>query len=215
MGLLVTFEGIDGAGKTTQAELLGEALGDAGVAVREPGGTLAGERLRELLRDPAVELGVEAEALLFAAARAELVARVIRPALVEGRVVICDRYVDSSLAYQGEGRGLGTEAVAEVNRWATGGLWPDLTFLLSLEPGEAAARQRAGDRAGGGFSPSHRSDRFEGEGASLQERVAEAYERLAEAEPWRWRRIAAGRPAQQIHADVLEAVEALRAKAPA
>src|SRR5215212_1223319 len=128
-GLFVTFEGVDRAGKTTQARLLADALGDRAVAVREPGGTPVGERVRDVLKDPAAELGSRAEALLFAAARAELVEQVIRPALDGGRVVISDRYLDSSLAYQGDARGLGVEEVARVNRFATGGLDPDITFL--------------------------------------------------------------------------------------
>ncbi len=201
-GLFVTFEGIDRAGKTTQARLLAEALGDEAVAVREPGGTAVGERVRELVKDPAVEVGREAEALLFAAARAELVARVIRPALEAGRVVASDRYVDSSLAYQGAARGLGVEEVAAVNRFATRGLEPDLTFLLVLEAGAAATR--AGE-----------ADRFEAEGRALQEAVLAAYERLAEAEPERWRRIDADRPAEEVHAEVLAEVQAARAGAPA
>jgi dTMP kinase len=110
-GLFVTFEGIDRSGKTTQARLLTDALGDDALGVREPGGTPAGERVRDLLKDAEVPLGAEAEALLFAAARAELVARVIRPALEDGRVVVSDRFLDSSLAYQGGARGLGVEEV--------------------------------------------------------------------------------------------------------
>ena len=121
-GLFVTFEGIDRSGKTTQARLLCEQLGDEALGVREPGGTAVGERVRDLLKDPAVELGAEAEALLFAAARAELVAGVIRPALEEGRVVVSDRFLDSSLAYQGGARGLGVDEVERLNRMATGGL---------------------------------------------------------------------------------------------
>ncbi len=151
-GLFVTFEGIDRSGKTTQARLLAEALGDAALGVREPGGTPAGERVRDLLKDAAVPLGGEAEALLFAAARAELVAQVIRPALEDGRVVVSDRFLDSSLAYQGGARGLGVDEVERINRFATGGLVPDLTFLLEIDP--AAAAERAGE-----------SDRFEDEGA--------------------------------------------------
>src|SRR4051794_30282693 len=193
-GLFVTFEGVDRAGKTTQARMLVAALGERAVAVREPGGTPVGERVREILKDPAVDLGPVAEALLFAAARAELVARVVRPALEDGHVVISDRYLDSSLAYQGEARGLGVDAVASVNRFATGGLEPDVTFLLDLSPEAAAAR-------GGEI------DRFENEGRALQEQVRDAYARLAAAEPARWRRVDAGRPADEVHAEVLTHVE--------
>ncbi|MGH2847781.1 MAG: dTMP kinase, partial [Thermoleophilaceae bacterium] len=196
----VTFEGIDRSGKTTQASLLVDALGDAALGVREPGGTPAGERVRDLLKDAAVPLGAEAEALLFAAARAEIVEKVIRPALDAGRVVISDRFLDSSLAYQGGARGLGMEEVERVNRFATGGLVPDLTFLLEIDPAAAAAR--AGER-----------DRFEDEGAALQDAVLSAYEELVAADPGRWRRIDATRPAAEIHADVLAEVEAARSGA--
>ena len=196
-GLFVTFEGIDRSGKTTQARLLTEALGDEALGVREPGGTPAAERIRDLLKDAAVPLGSEAEALLFAAARAEIVGNVIRPALAEGRVVISDRFLDSSLAYQGGARGLGVEEVERINRFATGGLVPDVTFLLEIQPAAAAAR--AGE-----------SDRFEDEGASLQQAVLEAYERLVAGDPGRWRRIDATRAPEEIHAEVLAEVEAAR-----
>ncbi len=197
-GLFVTFEGIDRSGKTTQARRLVEALGDDALAVREPGGTAAGERIRDLLKDPAVEISGEAEALLFAAARAQLVRDVIRPALDAGRVVVSDRYLDSSLAYQGAARGLGMEEVERVNAFGTGGLLPDLTILLDLAPGAAAARATA------------ENDRFEQEGAELQRKVHTAYEELVAAGGERWRRIDAARSEDDVHADVLAAVAAAR-----
>jgi dTMP kinase len=201
-GLFVTFEGIDRSGKTTQARLLCEALGDDALGVREPGGTEAGERVREILKDPSVPLSPETEALLFAAARAELVSEVILPALAEGRIVVSDRFLDSSLAYQGGARGLGIEDVERVNRFATRALKPDLTFLLEISPADAAAR--AGE-----------SDRFEEEGAALQEAVLAAYGRLIELDPGRWRRIDATRSPEEVHFDVLAEVEAARSEAPA
>jgi dTMP kinase len=193
-GLFVTFEGVDRAGKTTQARMLAEALGERAVAVREPGGTPAGERLRGLLKDADVDLTPRAEALLFAAARAELVEQVIRPALEDGRVVVSDRYLDSSLAYQGEARGLGVDDVRAINRFATDGLEPDITFLLDL-PLEAAA-ERGGE-----------VDRFESEGRGLQESVRDAYERLVAGDPGRWHRIDAARAPDAVHANVLGTVE--------
>jgi len=193
-GLFVTLEGIDRSGKSTQAALLLEALGEGAIGVREPGGTTVGERVRALLKDPGVTVSPEAEALLFAAARAELVSGVIRPALADGLVVVCDRYLDSSLAYQGAARGLGVQEVERVNRFATRGLAPDLTILLDLDLASAAAR--------GG-----EDDRFEQEGAELQRDVAAAYGELAAAGPERWRRIDAGRDPALVHADVLVAVE--------
>ena len=196
-GLFVSFEGIDRSGKTTQAGMLCDALGAAALGVREPGGTQVGERIRAVLKDPGVELGPETEALLFAAARAELVARVIRPALEDGRVVVCDRFVDSSLAYQGGARGLGIAEVERINLFGTGGLLPDLTILLEIEP--AVAAERAG-------AP----DRIEDEGSALQLRVLEAYEELAAADPERFRRVDADRPAEDVHADVLTLVEQAR-----
>jgi dTMP kinase len=201
-GLFVTFEGIDRSGKTTQARMLCEALGETALGVREPGGTEVGERVREILKDGALELGAETEALLFAAARAELVAGVIEPALAAGRVVVSDRFLDSSLAYQGGARGLGVGAVGALNELATRGLRPDLTFLLDLDPQQAASR--AGE-----------ADRFEDEGSALQSAVAATYERLIEQEPERWHRVAAGRSPAEVHAEVLAAVDAVRSKAPA
>ena len=201
-GLFVTLEGIDRSGKTTQAGLLCDALGRDALLVREPGGTDTGERIRALLKDPGVAIGPRAEALLFAAARAELVDQVIRPALDAGRVVVSDRFLDSSLAYQGHARGLGEDEVRRVNEWATAGLVPDLTVLLRIDPRQAAGRAGA-------------PDRFEDEGESLQRAVQEAYDRLAAAEPARWQVIDAGRAPEEVHADVMAAVEQARAAAPA
>ena len=189
----MTFEGIDRSGKTTQARMLVEALG--AVAVREPGGTELGEAVRGLLKG-STPLSPHTEALLFAAARAQLVADVIRPALEAGQVVVSDRYLDSSLAYQGAARGLGSGDIARMNEWATEGLVPDLTFLLELDP--AAAATRSGE-----------VDRFENEGDALQAQVARAYAEMAEADPSRWKRIDASRPAGEIHEDVLGLVQAV------
>jgi dTMP kinase len=199
-GLFVTFEGIDRSGKTTQARMLVDALGDRALGVREPGGTPAGERVRDLLKDASVPLSLEAEALLFAAARAEIVREVIRPALDAGRVVVSDRFLDSSLAYQGGARGLGVEEVERINRFATGGLVPDLTFLLEIDP--VAASSRAGEH-----------DRFEDEGTTLQDAVLAAYETLVAADPDRWRRIDALRSPEAIHAEVFAEVQAARSSA--
>ena len=191
--MFVTLEGIDRSGKSTQAALLADALGDGAVAVREPGGTAAGERVRDILKDPDVELCAEAEALLFAAARAELVRQVIRPALDAGRTVICDRFLDSSLAYQGAARDMGSDTVRAVNAPAVGDLVPDLTVLLWLDL--AAAAERGAE-----------DDRFEREGQALQRAVADAYAELAAAEPDRFVRVDAARDPQAVHADVLAAV---------
>ena len=172
--MFVTFEGVDGSGKTTQVELLRSRLESEGrdvVATREPGGTPLGERVRELLLETGEEMSAWAEAALFAAARAELVARVIEPALSRGADVVCDRYVDSSLAYQGIARGLGIEDVLELNLRAIGGLLPDRTFLLVVDPDTSAAR--VGERP----------DRIEREGAAFRARVDGAYRQLAERYP--------------------------------
>jgi dTMP kinase len=191
--VLVTFEGIDRSGKTTQARMLAEALGEEAVLVREPGGTPEAERIRELVKDSSLELSPLTETLLFGAARAELVAKVIRPALAEGRVVICDRYIDSTVAYQGGARGLGIDKVEELNRWITNGLEADLTLLLDIPPAKASARPAE-------------SDRFEEEGEALQRAVAAAYEELAGRHRDRYVRIDAARPADEVHREVLALV---------
>src|SRR5947209_7767221 len=136
-GRLITIEGIDGAGKTTLATGLASALGERGVDVRtlrEPGGVPAAERLRQLVKDPALRIGARAEALVYAAARAQLVEEAVVPLLRGGAWVLLDRFVDSSLAYQGGGRSLGVDAVEAINEFATGGLRPDRTLLLTVDP---------------------------------------------------------------------------------
>jgi len=187
--VFITFEGIDGSGKSTQAELLAEALRGEGrnvVATREPGGTEVGERIRELLLDQAAEITPWAEAGLFAAARAQLVDQVIYPALRDHADVVCDRYIDSSLAYQGLARGLGVERVLELNLQATRGLLPDRTFLVVLDPEEAMRRADGNP------------DRIEGEGLELQAAVERAYEELASMFPNRITRLDGTRPAAEL-----------------
>jgi len=168
--MFITFEGVDGSGKSTQARLLADRLRAEGrdvVDTREPGGTEIGERIRDILLG-SDHMAPWAEASLFSAARAQLVDEVIRPALARGADVVCDRYLDSSLAYQGLARGLGVERVLEVNLTVTGSLLPDRTFLL-LVPGEVAARRR-------GRSP----DRIEREGDEFAAEVDRAYREIAE-----------------------------------
>ena len=183
----MTFEGVDGSGKSTQAELLRDGLAADGrevVLTREPGGTDVGERVRELvLNGP--DMTPWAEAALFAAARAELVATVIRPALDRGADVIADRYVDSSLAYQGIARGVGVDHVLELNLHVVQHLMPDVTVLLLLDPSEAGRRVAE-------------PDRLESEGADFHRRVDAAYRELAERFPERIVAFDGGRPAEEL-----------------
>ncbi|MCW2987498.1 MAG: thymidylate kinase [Solirubrobacterales bacterium] len=191
--MFISLEGVDGSGKSTQARLLVEALGPETVAIREPGGTDAAERIRDLLADPAVELEPLAELLLFLAARADLTERVIRPALEAGRTVVSDRFSDSSVAYQGAARGLGVGEVIGLCDTATDGLWPDLTLLLKVEP------ELSLGRADG-------QDRFESEGLDLQRAVARAYEEIAIVASDRVATIDADGGVEEVHERVMEVV---------
>jgi dTMP kinase len=195
--VFVSLEGIDGSGKSTQARLLAEALGPETLLVREPGGTDVAERIRELLADPGLELDPMAELLLFCAARADLVARQIRPALEAGRDVVADRFADSSVAYQGGARGLGSAQVVTLTDAATEGLWPDLTVLLQIDP-ELGLSRAAGD------------DRFESEGLELQRAVAEAYEELAIVAADRVVVVDGNGSVEEVHERVMRAVRELR-----
>jgi dTMP kinase len=191
--LFISLEGVDGSGKSTQARLLVEALGEETVAIREPGGTQAAERIRELLADPSVELEPLAELMLFCAARADLTERVIRPALEAGRNVVADRFSDSSVAYQGAARGLGVGEVIGLCDTATDGLWPDLTLLLRIDPETGLGRAES-------------DDRFEQEGLGLQQAVAEAYEEIAQIASDRVVVIDATGSIEEVHRRVMEAV---------
>jgi dTMP kinase len=193
--LFVSLEGIDGSGKSTQARLLAEALGPDTVLIREPGGTQAAERVRALLADPTLELDPMAELLLFLAARADLVARVVVPALEQGRNVVSDRFADSSVAYQGAARGLGVGEVIGLTDTATDGLWPDLTVLLRIDP-EVGLRRADGD------------DRFESEGLGLQRAVATAYEEIAQIASDRVVPVDASGSVEEVHRRVLDVVRA-------
>ena len=195
--MLITLEGIDGSGKSTQAEWLHAALGPNALLVREPGGTEAAERIRELLADADVALEPVAELLLFCAARADLVRRVIRPALEAGHDVVCDRFADSTVAYQGVARGLGAELAQTASNTATGGLRPGITLLLRADPEEGLRRAEG-------------NDRFEREGLDLQVKVAQAYEEIAEREPDRVIPIDASGTIEEVHARVMAAVEEAR-----
>jgi dTMP kinase len=208
-GKLITIEGLDGAGKSTLADALARELAAGGVDVqllREPGGVDVSERIRTLVKDPALEVAPRAEALLYAAARAQLVQELLEPLLTSGAHVLLDRFVDSSLAYQGAGRALGVEQVRAVNSFATGGLQPDLTLLLRISPSTGRARQQ--DR---GAAP----DRLEREHEAFFTAIAGAYDELASAEPERIHVIDAAQPAPAVLTAALSAVRQLALGGPA
>jgi dTMP kinase len=191
--VFISLEGVDGSGKSTQAKLLAEALGPETLLIREPGGTSAAERIRELLADPSLEIDPFAELLLFSAARADLVSRVIRPALEAGTHVVADRFADSSVAYQGGARELGTSHVLSLTDTVIDGLWPDVTVLLRVDP-EVGLGRADGE------------DRFESEGIGLQRAVAEAYEEIAQIASDRVVVVDGTGSVDEVHARVLDAV---------
>ena len=199
-GLFIAFEGGEGAGKTTQAQLITQRLKRLGhevVLTREPGGTSLGERLRDIIFHPGLE--PETELLLILAARAQLVAEVIRPALERGEIVVCDRYSDSTLAYQGYGRRLDLAATAAANEIATGGLRPDLSILLDLPVDAGLARKADGDEW----------DAIGQESREFHERVRRGFHELAATEPQRWLIVDATLPIEDVSEMIWERVHAL------
>ena len=191
--MLITVEGLDGAGKTTLIAGLARELG--ATVLREPGGVELSERIRALVADPALDVDPRAEALLFAAARAQLVAEKLRPLLEGGETVLLDRFVDSSLAYQGGGRELGVEEIRALNAFGTGGLKPDRTLLLRIDPEDGLAR--IADRE---------ADRLEQAGGEFFARVAQTYDELAAAEPDRFIVLDATQPPDTVLAAALKAL---------
>jgi dTMP kinase len=199
-GRLITIEGLDGSGKTTLAGALADALRSDGrdvLLLREPGGVELSERIRALVKDPGLTVDARAEALLYAAARAQLVHERVLPLLESGTHVLLDRFVDSSLAYQGAGRGLGVREIAELNRFGTAGLVPDRTLYLRVPPAVGASR-RDGE------------DRLEREPEAFFATIVEAYDAIAREEPRRVRVIDATRPPDDVLADALYAIDDLR-----
>jgi dTMP kinase len=194
--VLITVEGIDGAGKSTLVAGLADALGPELVVLREPGGVEVSERIRDLLKDPALTIDARAEALLYAAARAQLVAERLRPLLDGGATVLLDRFIDSSLAYQGAGRGLGVEEIRTLNAFGTGGLTPDRTLLLRIDPA-----------AGLGRIAGREADRLEQEDVAFFQAIAAAYDALAAAEPQRFAVIDAAQPPEAVLADAVRALQ--------
>lgn len=209
-GYFISLEGGEGAGKSTQAELLREALEARGldiVTTREPGGTAGAEAIRELLLHPPGEgWGAKAEALLFAAARADHVSRLIEPALSAGKWVICDRFIDSSRAYQGGAGGLGDEQILALHRIGSGGMLPDVSFLLDAGVEECAARlaRRGADQ----------DDAIESRAAAYHRSVEEAFRAIADAEPGRVRRIASSGSVADTHQAIMDALAPMLESAP-
>ncbi|MGI6707059.1 MAG: dTMP kinase [Clostridia bacterium] len=202
-GIFITIEGPDGSGKSTQIRLMVDYLSQAGhdvLVTREPGGCPISERIRQVILDVRhKEMDPVTEMLLYAASRAQHVAQVIEPALEAGEIVICDRFLDSSIAYQGYGRQLGEELVLETNRAALRGIRPDITFFFSMDPGKALHRKEE-DRP---------MDRLEQEEADFHQRVYEGYRILAERDSGRIRTIDAARPIEEVHGQIRSILDQL------
>ena len=199
--MFITFEGIEGSGKSTQAKLLVEYLRGKGLNViltREPGGVELSERIRSILIETGLDISPRAELLLFLASRAQHTDELIRPSLQKGHIVVCDRYIDASVAYQGYGRGLSIEMIKRLNDWATGGIRPNLTVLLDLSPEEGLERVRT----------SKKMDRIEGENLEFHRRVREGYLEIARSDPDRFLVLDATRSMEEIQRFIREAVEA-------
>lgn len=207
MKLFVTFEGPEGSGKTTQVRLLAgwlSAHGQDVLTTREPGGTRIGDGIRALLLDPAhTEMRSETEILLFSAARAQIVGQVIRPHLAKGGIVLCDRFADSTLAYQGYGRQLDLEALRRITAFATGDLMPDLTVCLDLSVSEGLRRKAGGDQL--------EWNRMEREQLAFHQRVRQGFLALAAAEPARWLVVDALKPIEEIQAAIRKRVAGMLA----
>ncbi|GAP62495.1 dTMP kinase [Ardenticatena maritima] len=204
-GLFITFEGPEGAGKTTVIRAVAEHLRQRGynvVLTREPGGTPIGDQIRTVLLSPDNNaMHPETELLLFSAARAQHVRERILPALEEGAIVLCDRFADSTLAYQGYGRGLDLPALHAITQFATGGLTPDLTILLDIDPAQGLARRRAASAQGAEWN------RIDNDELALHQRVREGYLRLAAENPERWVVVDASAPVDDVIAQVIAAIE--------
>ncbi|MCL4869454.1 MAG: dTMP kinase [Anaerolineae bacterium] len=199
--MFITFEGPEGSGKTTQIQLLTRYLQDQGysvIATREPGGTPIGDQIRACLHDVAnTAMLPAAELLLYSASRAQLVGELIRPALSVGKIILCDRYADSTLAYQGYGRGLNLADLHQITRFATGGLQPDLTLLLDVDVEAGLARRQRGGQE---------MNRLDRETVAFHQRVRQGYFHLAQADPARWVVINADRPPQLVQAEIQQVV---------
>ena len=199
--MFITFEGPEGSGKSTQVRLLAAYLRQRGLAVevtREPGGTSIGDQIRDVLHDTAnTAMSPTAEMLLYSASRAQLIAEVILPALSSGKIILCDRYADSTMAYQGYGRGLDREMLETLTKIATGGLVPDLTLLLDLDVSRGLSRRR---------SQGEEMNRLDLEAIAFHERVRAGYLALAAAEPERWVMFAADRPVGEVAVDIKQIV---------